>query len=492
MVLLFIICTSCFIKRLEKIDETMRTFSCERSHDRDPMVSIRCGTFHSICLQILRQYQNTLPGIGITNGFSVCDSDDASAIMKNILIESRAIRKRDGDTEENDRDTKPGREEKENINIISDRILHYISLAKNLSRSSHNVPGSSMEKLLLEHGHIIPATQTKKSFSQLYDSYTNMKTTLNVVDFDDLLHKALAVVKFGSFKHENGDKTTVLRLLQKRWHHILVDEFQDTNSAQYSFLYELMHGDDSQILQQKDLFVVGDSDQSIFGWRGANMLNMSQFLLRDFYDRNVKTYKLETNYRSTSAIINAAKAVLPASSSLEPVSNYVSEMNIVSEVGDIGIPVRMFAANDEQHEAEMVCAEAARLVNHSKRSFHSDFNLAECEDKLHDKEISNLEWKDICILYRTKMQARAIEDACIKNEIPYHLLSGTPFFNRKEIRDLVSYLKLILNPGDDVAFNRVINCPPRGTYCKPKCHTDSISSPSLRFHLIFNYACYNL
>ena len=461
--------------------------------DANVMADVECGTFHSICLRLLRRYAHTLPSLGLRKNFTVYDTDDASVLIKAILDDagaSNATRNEQMASASDDGEgaranattgsacgdgesTGHGTDSAQSEAATADRMLNMISLSRNLLASSYNRSGESLAAVLREHDISAPP-----NFARVYDAYARMKRKLNVVDFDDLLHMAVAVMKFGQLAaDDNGRKVNVLSVLQERWQHILVDEFQDTNKAQYNFIYELMAGNDNRERRRNTLFVVGDADQSIFGWRGAHMENISRALTRDFHD-SIVTYKLETNYRSSSSIVDAAKAILPASwrkppggalsspeghdedESGEGTMEYgASEMRLVSHVRDVGVPVKIFAANSDQHEADVVAREIIDLVS-------SGAGARAALDEDTGGAVESLRWKDVAVLYRTRMQARALEEACIKNDVPYELISGTPFFNRREIKDLIAYLRIVNNLNDDVALDRVLNVPPRGIGAK--------------------------
>jgi DNA helicase-2/ATP-dependent DNA helicase PcrA len=248
--------------------------------------------------------------------------------------------------------------------------------------------------------------------ARVYTRYTELLATANAVDFDDLLLHAHNLLQ---------NNTEVLQKYQERFRHILVDEFQDTNAIQFS-LARLLAG------KHNNICVVGDPDQSIYSWRHADIRNLTDF--QSVYP-TAKTVTLDQSYRSTQTILEAASGVI---------SNNDERLkkNLWTE-NDKGSPVTVGEAYDEDEEARVVLQEIKRLVD------EDDFNRQE-----------------IAVMYRTNAQSRSMEAACNRHGISYQLVGGTKFYERKEIRDSVAYLRLTVNPSDDAALERIINVPARG------------------------------
>ena len=248
--------------------------------------------------------------------------------------------------------------------------------------------------------------------TKIYEAYENKLATSNAVDFDDLLLKTVTLFK----KHPQ-----VLKTYQVRWNYILVDEYQDTNKVQY-LLTKLLAGENHNI------FIVGDASQAIYGWRGADFRNILNFST-DFPDN--KIFNLEQNYRSTKKILNAATTIISQNRSHPILKLWTNNKE--------GSPIIAYEAQNEVDEAAFVSRSINRLVGNASVSYNS-----------------------FAVLYRTNAQSRGIEESFLKEGIPYILVGGTRFYDRKEVKDILSYLRLISNPADDVSFKRVVNVPPRG------------------------------
>ncbi|MFC1726630.1 ATP-dependent helicase, partial [candidate division KSB1 bacterium] len=242
--------------------------------------------------------------------------------------------------------------------------------------------------------------------------YEKILKANKALDFDDLLIKPIELFE---------KKPEVLLKYQKRFHHILVDEFQDTNKAQYILLKLLTNS-------HKNLYVVGDDDQSIYGWRGAEVSNILDFQ-KDF--RNTQVFRLEQNYRSTQNILNTAYSVI---------KNNTGRMDKrLWTDNNSGNKVKILEPSTDNEEALMVTS------------------------AIHHEVLKNkLEWEDFAVLYRTNSQSRTLEKSFIEKGIPYSIVGGTRFYERKEIKDIIAYLHLIVNGDDDISFLRVINFPARG------------------------------
>src|SRR5690606_20726383 len=249
--------------------------------------------------------------------------------------------------------------------------------------------------------------------AQVYERYQRALRDANAFDFDDLLVKPVELLK----AHPD-----VLRRYQDRFHFVLVDEYQDTNRAQYVFL-GLMVG------EKGNLFVVGDDDQSIYGWRGANIRNILDFE-QDF--PNARLIRLEQNYRSTQRILAAANRVIA-----ENVRRKGKTLRTANSEGD---PLTLVEMQDEADEAEWVTQEIRRTLSDAPERSPRHF----------------------VILYRTNAQSRAMEEALRREGLPYRIVGGQRFYERREVKDTLAYLRLVANPADDEAFLRIVNVPRRG------------------------------
>lgn len=247
--------------------------------------------------------------------------------------------------------------------------------------------------------------------AEVFDRYQKKLLSNNAMDFGDLLVNAVRVLK---------ECPDVLEYYRRALQFILVDEFQDTNSVQYAFIRLLAE-------PRRNLLVVGDDDQSIYAFRGATIKNILEFE-KDYPEARV--VKLEQNYRSTGSILDAAHGVIAKNTERK-------QKKLWTEAGS-GDPIQTFIGYDENSEAEFVAGEIAKRVRNGAR------------------------YEQIAILYRTNAQTRALEEALLRFRIPYRIFGGLKFYDRKEIKDILAYLRLLLNPTDDQAFQRVINTPPRG------------------------------
>jgi ATP-dependent DNA helicase Rep len=247
--------------------------------------------------------------------------------------------------------------------------------------------------------------------ARVYEEYQRHLRAFNAVDFDDLILMPATLFQ---------DKPAVLERWQNRVHYLLVDEYQDTNTSQY-LLVKLLVG------PRNGLTVVGDDDQSIYAWRGARPENMLE-LQTDY--PNLKVIKLEQNYRSSNIILQAANTLIAN-------NPHIYDKSLWSELG-LGEPMRVLAVSDQDAEAERICTEILHLCVHKQ-----------------------LKFGDFAVLYRGNHQARLLEIKLQAHQIPYQLSGGTSFFSRAEIKDIMAYLRLLINPDDDNAFLRVINTPRR-------------------------------
>jgi DNA helicase-2/ATP-dependent DNA helicase PcrA len=330
------------------------------------------STFHSFCVRVLRRY---VESIGYGKDFAIYDEVDQLSLLKNVL---KAI-----DVEEQQ--------------LAPRLILAKISFAKN--------HGLSPETLYQQAYDL----KTEK-IAIAFDLYEKRLKQANAVDFDDLLLKTVAVL---------NSHPPALAALNTQFHYIMVDEYQDTNRIQYQLIRLLTE-------QRQDLCVVGDEDQSIYGWRGADIQNILSFE-EDYPQAHI--IKLEQNYRSTKNILDAAGAVVSHNRARKGKTLWTEEKG-----GDL---VAFYEASDGEAEALFV---AQQIFSHLQ-SYHSD---------------------TVAVLYRTNFQSRLFEEACRRNGIAYCVVGGFSFYERAEIKDLLAYLKVCVNPNDSVNLLRVINTPPRG------------------------------
>lgn len=331
------------------------------------------GTFHGLAHRLLRAHWQEA---GLAENFQILDSDDQQRLVKRVIRELGL-----------DEQRWPVRQAQWFINGQKDEGL----------RPQHIQPG----------GDLFLATMLK-----IYETYEAACARAGVIDFSELLLRALDLWR---------DKPGLLEHYQRRFRHILVDEFQDTNAVQYAWLRLLARDGDS-------LMVVGDDDQSIYGWRGAKIENIHQYS-RDFPD--AETIRLEQNYRSSAGILKAANALI---------ANNQGRLGkeLWTEDGD-GEPISLYAAFNEHDEARYV--------------------VETIEDALRK---DGLKRSEIAILYRSNAQSRVLEEALLREKIPYRIYGGQRFFERAEIKNAMAYLRLLEGRGNDAALERVINVPARG------------------------------
>lgn len=343
---------------------------------------IRMGTFHSVFLRILRENAER---IGFPESFTIYDTSDSRNLIKNIIKDMRL----------NDERYKPAN--------ISSRI----SLAKN----SLITPGAYIASTIY-------ATEDRRmqipEFGNIYAEYCRRCKHNGAMDFDDLLLQTNILLK---------DCDDVLTCYQDLFQYILVDEYQDTNYAQYIIIRRLSQ-------RGAKVCVVGDDAQSIYSFRGAKIENILKF--RNDYPE-AKTFKLEQNYRSTQTIVDAANSVIEHNSKR-------MQKRCFSE-GDKGEKIRIMRAYTDREEAEMVVDALRERVRSSG---------------------DGGEWAEAAILYRTNNQSQALEDVLRRKGIPYRIYRGNSFYDHKEIKDLMAYIRLVINPRDDEAFRRIVNYPIRG------------------------------
>ena len=332
------------------------------------------STFHSFCAQVLRQEAETLK---LRRDFVIYDDADQMAVVKTAMAEVNVDPKKF-----NPRSV---------LSAISDAKSRLVSV---------DAFGAGKGSYWDEIVH------------RTYERYEQVLHGNSALDFDDLLVKAHTLLR---------DVPEVARSYQERYVHFMVDEFQDTNVAQYAIARQI-----SQL--HRNLCVVGDPDQSIYSWRSADVRNLQSF--RDDFPE-AKVVVLEENYRSTQTILDAASGVIASNEGRVEKKLWTKK--------DGGAPLVVMDAYDERDEAQLVLRESERLVRQ--------------ED--HDRG-------DIAVMYRVNAQSRAFEDACARYGVPYQLVGGLRFYQRQEVKDIVAYLRLIANPDDDVSFERVVNVPSRG------------------------------
>lgn len=337
------------------------------------------STFHSSCVRILRREAKVL---GMKTNFTIYDAQDAQRLVSQILKELGI-------------DTKK---------YTPRSMLHRISNLKNdLQTPDDFIPRANN-----------PADEV---LADVFKRYTSRLRLANAFDFDDLISETVHL--FGAFPE-------VADFYRRRFRHILVDEYQDTNPAQYA-LIKALAGDGAGGATGAELTVVGDSDQSIYAFRGATVRNIMEFE-KDF--PNAETILLEQNYRSTQNILDAANAVISNNQDRKDKKLWTSEGSGESIVG--------WVAENEQSEARFIVDRVDELIDNEKYTYG-----------------------DFAVFYRTNAQSRAIEDALVRSGIPYKVVGGTRFYERKEIKDALAYLRVVANPDDDVNLRRILNVPKR-------------------------------
>lgn len=343
-----------------------------------PNSRVEISTFHKFCVRILRRYGNA---VGLDSNFSIFDTTDQKQLIRHVLHEL-------------DIDT---------VTYNPSTIGSMISRAKNDLITSERYVEAFQESI----GNHLEAVAAR-----VYPVYQRLLLESNAVDFDDLLLHVASLLK---------SSPELRATLDERYQYILVDEYQDTNLAQYQIVMGLS-------LNTRNLCVTGDPDQSIYGWRGAKIANILQFE-RDFPD--CKTVRLEQNFRSTKAILKVADCLISHNKKRKDKSLFTENQE--------GPPVELLYYSDERQEANDI---ALRIRDSVDRG---DFN-----------------YTDFAIFYRVNSLSRELELALARHKIPYQLAGSVAFYERSEVKDLLSYLKLINNPDDRVAFSRIVNKPLRG------------------------------
>ncbi|OFL97496.1 ATP-dependent DNA helicase PcrA [Corynebacterium sp. HMSC071F07] len=340
------------------------------------------STFHSICVRILRQNAQLVPGLN-TN-FTIYDGDDARRLLTMIAKDMQ------------------------------------LDLKKYTARVLANQISNHKNELVSPADALAEAEKTKNPFeitvARVFDEYQRRLRAANSVDFDDLIGEVVRIF------HQHPQ---VVDFYRRRFKHVLIDEYQDTNHAQYALVSALV-GRGELGPDAPELCVVGDSDQSIYAFRGATIRNIQEFE-RDYPQAH--TILLEQNYRSTQTILNAANALIAKNEGRR-------EKNLWTAHGE-GAKIVGYVADNEHDEARFIASEI---------------------DSLADKGRA---FSDMAIMYRTNNASRALEDIFVRSGIPYKVVGGTRFYERREIRDMVAYLRIIDNPDDTVSLRRIINVPKR-------------------------------
>jgi DNA helicase-2/ATP-dependent DNA helicase PcrA len=341
----------------------------ELSPKNRPMI----GTFHSICVRVLRRHFNRL---GRDQSFVIYDATDTQGIMKRLIKEHQI----------------------EDEKIKYQVVLGMISKLKNSLKTAKDY-------------EMMASNYFERQVANLFFAYEKRLADNNALDFDDLLYYVVKLFR---------ECPDVLEEYQERWRYINVDEYQDTNHAQYTIIKMLAD-------KYRNLCVIGDSDQSIYSFRGADISNILDFE-KDYSE--AKIIKLEQNYRSTQVILDAADKIIEKNTSRKEKRMWTEQRG-----GDL---IEVVHARSETDEAEKVAIEIEKLL-----------------------EDGFVRLKDVVVLYRTNAQSRVVEEAFLKYGLPYKVIGGVKFYARKEIKDILAYLRLLHNPDDTDSLLRIINTPPR-------------------------------
>lgn len=343
------------------------------------------STFHSTCVRILRNQAALIEGLN--SNFSIYDADDSRRLLQMV-----------------------GRDLGLDIKRYSPRLLaNAISNLKNELIDPHQALAGLTED----------SDDLARAVASVYDEYQRRLRAANALDFDDLIGETVAVLQ--AFPQ-------IAQYYRRRFRHVLVDEYQDTNHAQYVLVRELVGRDSNDGIPPGELCVVGDADQSIYAFRGATIRNIEDFE-RDYPD--TRTILLEQNYRSTQSILSAANSVIARNAGRR-------EKRLWTDAG-AGELIVGYVADNEHDEARFVAEEIDALA-----------------------EGSEITYNDVAVFYRTNNSSRSLEEVLIRAGIPYKVVGGVRFYERKEIRDIVAYLRVLDNPGDAVSLRRILNTPRRG------------------------------
>ena len=365
------------------------------------------STFHSACVRLLR-YEHE--AAGLSSSFTIYDAQDSQRLIQMVLKAMDVDIKR----------------------FTPKMVAARISDAKN------ELIGPA------RYAETAGKDPVSRIVSDAYVEYDKRMRASNALDFDDLIMRTVDLLR---------ENPLIAEHYHRRFRHILVDEYQDTNHAQYVLVRALV-GDGSDGVTPAELTVVGDSDQSIYAFRGATIRNIEEFE-RDF--TGARTILLEQNYRSTQNILSAANAVIARNTGRRA-------KNLWTASGD-GALITLDAADSEHDEARFVVGEIDRLAD------------------------SGVEWGDIAVFYRTNAQSRALEELLVRQGIPYRVVGGTRFYERREIKDALAYLQVISNPDDTVAARRVLNVPKRGIGAKAE---EAIAAHAAHYGISFGAALRHL
>lgn len=338
----------------------------------EPSGDLWLGTFHAVCARLLRREAERLP---VQSNFVILDADDQEALVKQAIRELK----------------------------LDDKLYRPASIHAGISRAKNEL--------------IVPKDYPRQNYrdeivARVYERYQAKLIENNSVDFDDLLMYSVQLLE---------NHPMIREKYGFRFHHILVDEFQDTNGAQYQLLRLLAE-------TNGNIFVVGDEDQSIYRWRGADYRNVIRF--EENYP-NCQKILLEQNYRSTQNVLDTARAIIDRNFNRTP-------KNLFTERGT-GDKLTLYEAVDDHAEAAYVVDTIQALMT-----------------------TGQAKGSDFAVMYRTNAQSRLLEEAFLRLGVPYRLVGAQRFYGRREVKDLISFLRLIQNPSDEIALNRVINVPPRG------------------------------
>lgn len=338
------------------------------------------GTFHSVCVRILRRELNH-SALGLSGSFVIFDESDAQTAVKRALLECKLDPKQ-----------------------------------YNPSAIRSQISGAKNEMLSPSQYEQFAMGPWQKAVHLVYVRYQHLLKEANALDFDDLLLKTIELFTL---------HPELLARYQERFRYIMVDEYQDTNRAQY-LLIKLLAA------KNRNLFVIGDDWQSVYSWRGADFRNILDFE-KDYPD--AKVIKLEQNYRSTQRILAAAQAVIDK-------NEQRSDKTLWTDRGE-GAFINLVECLNEKDEAEFVCREVKGLLASTQHSSVESYD-------------------DCVVLYRTNAQSRSMEEALLRYKLPYRVVGGVKFYERKEIKDVIAYVRVLVNPADWVSMERIINVPARG------------------------------
>src|SRR6202158_6290958 len=349
--------------------------------------SMWVSTFHSTCVRILRNQASLLPGLN--SNFSIYDADDSRRLLlmigKDMGLDTKRYSPR------------------LLANGISNLKNELIDPEQAMANASADTDGGELTRII----------------AAVYAEYQRRLRAANALDFDDLIGETVAVLQ--RFPQ-------IAQYYRRRFRHIMVDEYQDTNHAQYVLVRELVGRDTEDGVPPAELCVVGDADPAIYAFRGATIRNIEDFE-RDF--PNAKTILLDQNYRSTQNILSAANSVIARNSGRR-------EKRLWTDAGE-GELIVGYVADNEHDEARFVAEEIDALADRG-----------------------DITYNDVAVFYRTNNSSRALEEVFIRAGIPYKVVGGVRFYERKEIRDIVAYLRVLDNPGDSVSMRRILNTPRRG------------------------------